>query len=76
MTSQDKRINMIQAIVYTMIVLIVSNIFWCIGYKDEESATVNFFIMAAQFLPMIVCLIMTKITQEGWTNLGNTLQFQ
>jgi len=76
MIIKDNRKNLIQASIYTIIVLIVSNILWYIGYKDAESASGNLMINAAQFFPMILCLIMTQITGEGWNDLGSILLLQ
>jgi len=66
--------NILLASVYILIVVIISNIFWYVGYLNEESALSMFMLMLAQFFPMIVCLIMTKITGEGWNNLGITIK--
>lgn len=67
---KEGRKSMSLAIAYTLIVLVFSNILWYIGYLHAESDLSMLMLALAQFLPMIVCLIMTKITGEGWNDLG------
>lgn len=61
---------------YLIIVLILSNVCWLIGYSNQEAESSTLFIILASFLPMIVTLIMTKITKEGWNNLGVQFSFK
>ena len=71
--SIDRRVAKL-AVLYIVIVLVAGNILWYIGYSNRESDDAVFCIVLAQFMPMLVCLFMSKISKEGWNNLGIKVQ--
>lgn len=73
MEKKHNKKDALSAVIYTVIVLAVSNILWYFGYTNQESDYAMSFVILAQFFPMILCLIMSKITGEGWDNLGITI---
>ena len=56
--------------IFTIICLVVSTPLWYMAYKNPEADIAIFFTIAAGFFPMILTLVITKITKEGWGNLG------
>ena len=71
--SIDRRVAKL-AVLYIVIVLVAGNILWYIGYSNRESDDAVFCIVLAQFMPMLVCLFMSRISKEGWNNLGIKVQ--
>lgn len=61
---------------YLVIVLLLANICWLIAYSNPEDDGALLFIMIASFLPMVLTLIITKITKEGWNDLGIQFGFK
>ena len=59
-----------EIIIFVVLCLLISNVFWYIYYANEKTDYAIFFMVIASFFPMILSLIMTKITKEGWNNLG------
>ena len=59
-----------EIIIFTIICLVVTNPLWYMAYKNPESDSAVFLTVIAGFFPMILALIITKITKEGWGNLG------
>lgn len=59
-----------EIIIFVVLCLLISNVFWYISYANEKTDYAIFFMVIASFFPMILSLIMTKITKEGWNNLG------
>lgn len=57
-------------IVFLIPCIVISNILWYLGYSDQTSNNFMMFIMLAGFLPAILALVITKVTKEGWNNLG------
>lgn len=65
-----KRSILKQIIVFLIPCLVISNILWYLGYSDQTSDNSMMFVMLAGFLPAALALIITKVTKEGWNNLG------
>jgi len=55
---------------YVLICLSCSNLLWYFGYLNPEADYAALLIMTASFFPMILALVITKITKEGWNNLS------
>lgn len=56
--------------IFTSLCLLICNSLWYFAYSNQESEFSVFFMMIASFFPMILTLVITKITKEGWDNLG------
>ena len=65
-----------EIIIFIALCLLISNPLWYLAYGNQESDYAIFFMMIASFSPMILTLIMTKITKEGWDNLGITFNLK
>ena len=66
----------IETIIFVVLCLAVSNVFWYLAYANEESDYTIIFMVLASFFPMVLSLIMTKITKEGWNCLGVKFNFK
>ena len=59
-----------EIIIYTSLCLLICNTLWYFAYSNQEADFSIFLLMIASFFPMFLTLVITKITKEGWDNLG------
>lgn len=63
-------------IIYVTLCLGISNLLWVLAYSSPEEDGNMIFAMLAAFLPMLLALIMAKITGDGWNHLGIAFHFR
>ena len=57
-------------LIFTVLCLGISTPLWYLAYSNQEADYAVFCVMLASFLPAVLTLVITKITKEGWDNLG------
>lgn len=62
--------------IYILFCLILANVCWYAAYANQEADYAVTLVMAASFLPMLLALVITKMTKEGWDNLGVAFHFR
>lgn len=65
-----------EILIFSLICFIISNPLWYFAYSNQESDYSMFLMMIASFFPMVLTLIVTKISKEGWNNLGIAFNFK
>lgn len=71
-----KKKSLAIVIIYLILCLGISNLLWVLAYSNPEADGSMLFAMLAAFFPMLLALIMAKITGEGWNHLGIAFHFR